>query len=128
MYVFMIGGPVTASKKPKPKKKTKNINDFDYSGLEYRIGVMQAAQSGKEIQCRGCGVNSCWRTTRHPVWNWDAFDYRVKPEPKGRWMVMGLGENGQCLGATAANEAEAARWVRDYSRYTHKVFVPFPED
>lgn len=45
--------------------------------------VMQAFAEGKTIQLRRHGTNNKWTIiTGNPLWNWDDFDYRVKPEPE----------------------------------------------
>ena len=44
--------------------------------------VMEAYANGKKIQFRK-GINE-WINTPYPLFNWDKFTYRVKPEPKYR--------------------------------------------
>ena len=45
------------------------------------IDVMQAFMEGKEIE-HSC-VNNSWHVVIEPTWNWDIYDYRIKPaEPK----------------------------------------------
>lgn len=44
--------------------------------------VMEAYANGKKIQYRK-GINE-WINTPYPLFNWDKFTYRVKPEPKYR--------------------------------------------
>jgi hypothetical protein len=52
------------------------------------IEVMQAFVDGKTVQCSepegeaGYG----WRAEKEPLWQWDNFRYRVKPEPKEIWV------------------------------------------
>lgn len=43
------------------------------------IAVMQAYKDGKSIECADKGGTN-WKKLPNPVWNWDRFDYRVKPE------------------------------------------------
>ena len=46
------------------------------------IAVMQAAKEGKAIQSRRsdyCDIDENWKDTPEPIWNWDTYDYRVKP-------------------------------------------------
>ena len=51
--------------------------------IEEMIAVMTACKEGKTIQCANAG-NDDWEDWSHPSWNWNRFDYRVKPEPKIR--------------------------------------------
>lgn len=48
-----------------------------------QIAVQQAyVDGGKEIQCRDKDYHSTdagWRPVRHPVWNFNRCNYRVKP-------------------------------------------------
>lgn len=46
-----------------------------------KIAVMQAFSDGKKIQ-RHCFLNSNlkWEDTEAPMWNWMAYEYRIKPE------------------------------------------------
>lgn len=47
-----------------------------------KIKVMQAYEDGKQIQkvTRGEEDWKDWDVSWEPTWNWDTFDYRVKPE------------------------------------------------
>ena len=48
-----------------------------------KLSVMQAFVEGKEIECTGNSL--AWAEITNPVWNWQEFNYRVKPEqPKYR--------------------------------------------
>lgn len=56
-----------------------------------KIEVMQAYEEGKQIQARllyeTIGMTGCydvikWEDVQTPTWNWDAWEYRIKPEPK----------------------------------------------
>lgn len=46
--------------------------------LKRMAAVMLAAAEGKEIQFRN-QRGSCWCSCTNPVWDWYAYDYRVKP-------------------------------------------------
>lgn len=56
--------------------------------LQEKIAVMQAAADGKEIQWMEAGTDDNWVTLSAKAigtqdWNWEVFDFRVKPrEPK----------------------------------------------
>lgn len=47
------------------------------------IKVMQAYVEGKQIQYVDSETED-WTDIESPTWNWDLYDYRVKPEPKCR--------------------------------------------
>lgn len=47
------------------------------------IAVLQAAKEGKTIQTKLKRTTIEYADTK-PTWNFDLFDYRVKPEPKIR--------------------------------------------
>ena len=50
--------------------------------LKEKIEVMQAALAGKEIEIEDYGQEN-WQLARCPLkWNWQVFNYRVKPENK----------------------------------------------
>jgi hypothetical protein len=47
------------------------------------IEVMQAYEKGEEIERRLADCEDIWVPATSPYWNWDNFEYRVKPkEPK----------------------------------------------
>lgn len=48
------------------------------------IEVMQAYVDGKHIQARGIGRNDIWGEVINPMWDFDTFEYRIKPEKKLR--------------------------------------------
>lgn len=45
------------------------------------LAVVQAHKNGKQIQCKS-KINSDWRDCydNKPHWNFQSFDYRIKPE------------------------------------------------
>ena len=49
-----------------------------------KIEVMQAFERGEEIQVE-CG--NSWARVSDPKWNWDAFDYRIKPKAREFWIT-----------------------------------------
>lgn len=50
-----------------------------------RIAVMQAYINGGAIEERRISFDHAeWVDNSSPTWQWDKFDYRVKPEPKYR--------------------------------------------
>jgi len=51
------------------------------STTKEKIAIMQAFEDGKVIQFRLKGL-AYWDIVEKPAWNWDAFAFRIKPEPK----------------------------------------------
>ena len=60
------------------------MNDIDRM-----VTVMQAFKEGKAIQywarCNR-GTDENWGDAPNPSWDWSAYDYRVKPEPRRIWL------------------------------------------
>lgn len=63
--------------------------------LEEKIETMQAALAGKMIQKKPKYCACCnppmpslvqYADDTEPTWDWNVFDYRVRPEPR-RWTV-----------------------------------------
>lgn len=48
--------------------------------IKEKIEVMKACVEGNKIQMRDVN-KSTWYDVEQPSWNWDACEYRVKPEP-----------------------------------------------
>ncbi len=55
-----------------------------------KIEVMQASLNGKTIEVQLVGSNE-WVPVHQPVWNWDAYNYRVNPLPR-QWWINRYGE------------------------------------
>ena len=49
------------------------------------IDVLQAHIDGKQIQYRRVNMGGEWANEK-PYWDFDHFDYRVKPEPLECWV------------------------------------------
>ena len=47
-----------------------------------KIEVMQAFLHNKRIQSIIPNATFKWEDVKEPTWNWEKFDYRVKPKPK----------------------------------------------
>lgn len=75
--------------------------------LAEKIAVMQHYSSGGKIQYRYAKVSSGrWDESEVPTWNWNAFDYRQKPQPREVWVnEYPLGK----LGCTYPSKNEAAQ-------------------
>jgi len=50
---------------------------------EDKIKIMQAFTEGKTIQSKSV-IGEHWRDDTKPTWDWNHFEYRVKPEPEYR--------------------------------------------
>lgn len=49
--------------------------------LEEKISVMTAYSNGKTVQCKAKFlIDDNWDDASNPEWNWDDFEYRIKPE------------------------------------------------
>ena len=56
---------------------------MDQNSIEYKIFVMHAFKEGKIIQFTQLDdPEGDWFDHTNPRWNWDSFDYRVKPDEK----------------------------------------------
>lgn len=47
-----------------------------------KIEIMQAFEDGKEIEFRSAHTEEEWMSCYKAIWNWEKFEYRVKPDPK----------------------------------------------
>lgn len=57
--------------------------------IDEMIAVLQAAKAGKQIEARPHDMSQTWFTviwTPENRWQFDKFDYRVKPEPREGWI------------------------------------------
>lgn len=75
------------------------------------IDVMQAHLAGKVIQVRKSWPRCLlWNTlapNARPVWDWDNYIYRVKPEPR-EWYVNMYESGPSCCQHATRVEADAA--------------------
>lgn len=65
------------------------------------IEVMQAYERGEEIEFRLADCEDRWAPTISPLWNWEKFEYRIKPkETKFRVgdVLVRLEREGEPLG------------------------------
>ncbi len=49
--------------------------------IDEMIAVLQAAKRGEQIQVRRTSLTE-WCDANSPGWNFDNFEYRVKPKPR----------------------------------------------
>lgn len=54
--------------------------------LKEKIEVMQAALYGKEVQFFNSSGEWQDLEDEEPLWDWDQFDYRIKPTPLEFWV------------------------------------------
>lgn len=47
-----------------------------------KIEVMQAYERGEEIEARLANYEDRWGDANAPLWNWECFEYRIKPKEK----------------------------------------------
>ena len=47
---------------------------------EEMIEVMQAYERGEEIEARLANYEDRWGDANAPLWNWECFEYRIKPK------------------------------------------------
>ena len=62
------------------------------------IAVLEAAQEGKQIQATLHNGSGNFVSCDGPCWNFDMFEYRVKPEPKQCWVAFN--EDGGVVNVT----------------------------
>lgn len=81
-----------------------------------KIKVMQAFVGGKTVECRASSNEGpdCWSHLPpdggEPRWNWQFLDYRIKPEPREWWLVIGeLGDVRATYKCKRAAENHVAR-------------------
>lgn len=53
-----------------------------------KIAVMWAFGAGKKIELTPRHYMAPWALNDHPLWNWEDWNYRVKPEPVEKWVVI----------------------------------------
>nr|DAP00316.1 MAG TPA: hypothetical protein [Caudoviricetes sp.] len=47
-----------------------------------KIEVMQAYERGEKIERRSANCEEKWTFVIFPIWNWDKFEYRIRPKEK----------------------------------------------
>jgi hypothetical protein len=59
------------------------------STTKEKIAVMQGSCDGKDVQFKRRVDDSCWFdcVLSQPNWDWDTYDYRLKPEPCKLWVI-----------------------------------------
>ncbi len=54
--------------------------NHDTSTTKGKMAVMAAADNRAKIECAPWETEN-WRSVEKPLWNWDDYNYRIKPEP-----------------------------------------------
>lgn len=82
-----------------------------------KIQIMQAFVEGKIIETKDKSIAGALYITmgnkKEPLWNWESFDYRIKPEPME--IQVWCNDNGTPVALKSNCPTE--------SRYTLKTFV-----
>lgn len=92
------------------------------------IAVMQAYDEGKTIQVRFADYESDWGPCPKPIWNWNDFEYRIKPEP--RYLNVYCGKAVYTLWQSTLESAKSHRqpfcigYLEDKQDGTAPVFHP----
>ena len=83
------------------------------------ILVMAAFAAGKAVQWKGKAPATAWYDATSLTWDWDHFQYRVKPEPKKIW--ASITKDGLVLTATSIKPNAAIA-------YNYREFVEVLEE
>lgn len=81
--------------------------------LREAAAVMLAAAEGKPLQvrCAEAGEIS-WRNIEAGSWNWDRFEYRIKPEPrKVKVQVFKSNDGSMLIAHVLDNENRPREWA-----------------
>ena len=57
--------------------------------IQEMIEVLHHAEKGGAVECRLRTNADTWGEANPILWNFNAYDYRIKPEPKKRPMTRG---------------------------------------
>jgi hypothetical protein len=58
--------------------------------IDEMISVLQAHKDGKTTQWKAKKYGGVWTDCHNPLFNFDTWDYRIKPEPRECWIVNEL--------------------------------------
>jgi hypothetical protein len=77
------------------------------STTKEKIAVMQGSCDGKDVQFKRRVDDSCWFdcVLSQPNWDWDTYDYRLKPEPFKLWVIDFEGNTNKLLCGWRTKEA-----------------------
>lgn len=97
------------------------MDEVDKQKAKTIIEVLNAYLEGKQIQYRHADGRSGWLNVYDPSWNWDMFNYRVKPEYKyrplkpdelhtlkGKWLINKF--NGSVIQPTGFVDDNVVMW------------------
>ena len=77
------------------------------------IAVMQAHTKGEAIEVSDKGAND-WSEIKHPLWDWNSFEYRVKPKGYDlEWYWEFKMSDGWHISQTRMTRAQARAFVGD---------------
>lgn len=75
------------------------------------IKVMQAHARGETIEVSDKGAND-WSEIKHPLWDWNSFEYRVKPKiVETLWYWEFKMSDGWHISQTRMTRAQAQAFV-----------------
>lgn len=76
--------------------------------------VMLHYANGGDVLVRDCGYGGDWEVSANPLWSWDSFCYRIKPQPVvvKNWAVIVDGEHDM----THTTLATAESWAHARSQ------------
>ena len=57
-----------------------------------KIEIMNAFTQGKDIECRPHKTDNRWSEASSPTWDFNSFEYRIKPNP--RIIYVNIYDNG----------------------------------
>ena len=82
-----------------------------------KIAVMLAFEEGKTIEYnyRWSSLASKWDKVDDPIWDWNACNYRVKPEPREFYMLQYTSSSGEGYYQTLLSREETEKLARDYN-------------
>ena len=81
------------------------------------IAVIAAHRDGKKIQNRHNNSPCEWGKVSNPCWNFETYEYRVKPEPVTVWALL---DDSGCVNAFYQTEANA-RFYADKAAPSYRV-------
>lgn len=51
-------------------------------------GLIKAFDNGKAVQFRSARTDSEWKECVNPIWDFNSFEYRIKPDPTYFWINL----------------------------------------
>jgi len=86
--------------------------------IQDMIDILQAYKSGKKIQYKT--RFGPWKDIDVPAWNFTRYEYRIKPEPRVRWIVES--EDGWSVHDAEYKAETRARTLFNYGYHSIEVY------